>query len=179
MTRGKQHTMFTKATFHTFEPPQLAIAYDKTMKQIMEDNDPDKKFDEKLAVVFHKYCDILDVSYHLLLSESKDLEKLIQSAPGFLVNQGSIPIPAAARLFDIDETSFLDLLERNQHFVDFRNLEDHASPGIMLNIHLRKFLCDSNRSLRHYHNPRPHHLAICLKYYQLTFNCPWSGTEGP
>jgi hypothetical protein len=44
----------------------------------MEENeDPGKKFDQRLAVVFYKYRDILDASYHLFLSESRDLENLI------------------------------------------------------------------------------------------------------
>ena len=139
------------------------IAFDATMKQI--EKDPDSKFNENLANVFYKYRDILDASYHLLLAESRDLEKLIQFAPGFLVMKHFEIIPDVVKLLDIDETSFLDLLERNRHLVDFLPDEDPAFPRVRLNHHVRDFLTDRNRSIGHYHNPRHYHLAICLNYY--------------
>jgi len=111
-----------------------------------------------------------------LLSEFNELKKLIQFAPGFLVVE-PMPVPVMAWLLDVDETSFLDLLEKNRLFVDFFELRGHASPGVTLKRHLREFLSDKNRSMGHYHNPAPHHLAICLKHYKSIFDHPWSDTE--
>ena len=154
------------------------ISGDWTMKQIEEEyseESPNKRFDEKLAIILHKYRDILDASYHHLLSGSNDLEKLMQFAPGFLVI-APMPVPVIAWLLDVDETPFLDLLERNRRFVDFFEFRG-SNPGVMLNRHLREFLSDKNRSIGRYHNPTPHHLVICLKHYKSILDHPWSDTE--
>jgi hypothetical protein len=169
--------VFTFSDWYNTRGHHSEIAGDWTMKQIEEEysKDPDKRFDEKLAIIYYKYRVILDASYHLLLSGSNDLEELIQFAPGFLVIR-HMPVPVIAWLLDVDETSFLDLLERNRHFVNFFELRGPA-PGVMLNRHLREFLSDRNRSIGHYHDPTPHHLAICLKHYKSIFDHPWSDME--
>jgi hypothetical protein len=173
--------MFTKAKWMQGweEFTKLGVAHDRTVKQIEDKypEDPENKFDERVAIVFYKYRDILDASYHHLLSESRHLEKLIQFAPGFLVLRRFMGIPGVAKLLEVDETSFLELLEGARHFVNFLHPNDIASSGVRLNIHAREFLCDRNRSLGHYHNPRSHHFAICLKNYNLTFDHPWSNIE--
>ena len=175
LTCNKQQMMFTKAKWISWH--SMGVAHDITVKQIDEHpEDPDKKFDERVAVVFHKYRDILDASYHRLLLESPNLEKLIQFAPGFPVLQKFMTVPAVAKLLEVDETSFLELLEGARHFVTFLHPNDIASSGVRLNIHACDFLWDRNRSIGHYHNPRSHHLAICLKDYNLTFDHPWSDT---
>jgi len=174
LTRIKQQ-VFIKAGSSETWAHYLKIAYDRTTKKIEEHKCPDNKFNEKLAIVFYKYRDILDASYHLLLSESKDLEKLIQFTPGFLVMNHFMSIPDVGKLL-VGETSFLDLLERNRHFVNVLDRRGHSSPEAMLNIHLRQFLCDRDRSVGHYYNPKPHHLAICLGY-DFTFNRSWSDTD--
>ena len=164
--------VFTQAgvmPYHHF----TEIAFDATMKQIPEQQHCDNKFNKRLANVFYKYRDVLDASYNLLLAESRDLDELIQFAPGFFVMMSFEFIPDVAMVLDIDETSFLDLLERNRHFVDFLHLKDHASPHVRLNLHVRDFLTDRNRSIGHHHNPRPHHLAICFNYSRLSFDHPW------
>ena len=165
--------MFTKAKW---SKNCLGIAYDRTVKQIEDEypKDPEKKFDERMALVFYKYRDILDASYRRLLSESRDLEDLIQFVPGFLVLRQFMTIRNVAKMLDVDENSFLDLLQRARHFVNFLHRNDMASSAVMLNIHAREFLFDRNRSIGHHHNPRSHHFAICLKYYNLAFNHPWS-----
>jgi hypothetical protein len=166
--------MFTKAQWIESWPDYLGVAYDRTVKQIEDEypEDPEKKFDERVAIVFYKYRDILDASYHRLLSESTNLGKLIQFAPGFLVLQELMTIPDVAKLLEVDEASFLVLLEGARHFVNFSHPNDIASSRVWLNEHAREFLCDRNRSLGHYHNPRSHHFAICLKGYNLTFDHP-------
>ena len=100
--------MFTKAKWIKKWQDSFGIAYDSTVKQIEDEcsEDPEMKFNEKIAIVFYKYRDILDASYHHLLSESKDLEELIQFAPGFLVLRQFMPIPDVAKLLDVDESSF-------------------------------------------------------------------------
>jgi hypothetical protein len=150
-----------------------------TVKQVEDaySEYPEKKFDKKIATVFYKYRDMLDASYHGLLSESRDLEELIQFAPGFLVLRQFMTITDVAKLLDVNENSFLDLLQRARHFVNFLDPNDIASSGVRLNIHALEFLCDRNRSIGHYHNPRSHHFAICLKDYNLAFNHPWSDIE--
>jgi hypothetical protein len=172
--------MFTKANWYKGWQDSLGIAHDRTVKEIEDEypEDPEKKFDERVAIVFYKYRDILDASYHLLLSESRDLEKLIQLVPGFLVLRQFLTIPDVAKLLEVDATSLLELLERARHFVNFLHPNDIASSGVRLNIHAREFLCDRNRSIGHYHNPRSHHFAICLKNYNLIFDHPWSDIEG-
>jgi len=144
------------------------IVHDKTMEETEEEysKDPAKKFDAKLAIILYKYRDILDKSYHLLFSGIKDLENLIRLAPDFFIMEGKLHIPDIARLLDIEETLFLDLLERNEHFVNW------TSQGVMLNRHLRGFLSDRKRSKDRYCNPRPHHFAICLKIYNVAFDLP-------
>ncbi|KIM46666.1 hypothetical protein M413DRAFT_440266 [Hebeloma cylindrosporum] len=161
------HMMFTKRK--TGWQGILGNAHDRTVKQI-EDEFPEdhyKKFDERMAIVFYKYRDILDASYHLWLSESRALEELIQFAPGFLVMRQFMTIRDAATLLDVNETLFLDLLERVRPFVNF--LLSNVSAGVRFNVHARDFLCDKTRSMGHYHNPRFHHFSICLKDYKLTF----------
>ena len=150
-------------------------------KQIEDEypEDPEKKYDERVTVVYCKYRDILDASYHRLLSESTNLDKLIQFAPGFLVLQEFMTIPDVAQLLEVDETLFLQLLEGARHFVNFLHPSDIVSPAVRLNDHAREFLCDRNRSLGHYYHPRSHHFAICLKDYNLTFDHPWSNIESP
>ena len=120
---------------------------------------------------YSKYRDILDASYHRLLSESTNLEKLIQFAPGFPVLRQFMTIPNVAKLLEVDETSFLELLRGARHFVNFLHPSDITSSEVevRLNDHVCEFLCDRNRSLGHYHNPRSHHFAICLKLYNLIF----------
>ena len=176
LTESKQHMMFTKAKWCKNWEDSLGIAFDRTVKQIEDEypEDPEKKFDERVAIVFYKYRDILDASYRRLLSESRDLEDLIQFAPGFLVLRRFTTIPNVAKMLDVDENTFLDLLQRARHFVNFLHRNDMASSAVMLNIHAREFLCDRNRSIGHYHNPRSHHYAICLKSYNLALNHPWS-----
>src|SRR6266568_4341289 len=121
------------------------ILLEKDEQRFSENSD--MKFDKRLAMIHSKYRNILDASYHLLLSESSDLEKLIQFAPGFIVLWYLLPIPDVAKLLDIDETSFLGLIERNRHFVAFKESRDHTFPSVMPNSHLCKFLSDRNRSL--------------------------------
>ena len=77
--------MFTTAEWREGWKDSSSIAYDITVKEIEEGNHYGKEFNERIATIFYKYRDILDASYHRLLSESRDLEKLIQFAPGFLV----------------------------------------------------------------------------------------------
>ena len=172
---GKQQMAFTTVKYYDVPGHLSDIFFDRSLKAIEENNDPNKKFNEKLANIFYKYRDILDASYHRLLSESRDLEELIQFSPGFFVLRHFMTIPDVAKLLDVDESSFLDLLHRARHFVNF--LHSNASCRVRLNIHAREFLCDRNRSVDHYHNPRFHHFAICLKVSNLTFNHPWSDME--
>jgi len=166
--------MFTKAKWYNGWEGSLGIARDKTVTQIENEylKDPEKKFDGRIAIVFYKYRDILDASYHPLLSESRDLEKLIRFAPGFLVLRQFMKIRDVAKLLDVDESLLLDLLERVRHFINFLHPDDIASPVVRLNNHVHEFLCNSNRSMDHYHHPRSHHFAICLKHYNLIFNPP-------
>lgn len=153
----------------------LGVTHDRTVKQIEYEysEDPERKFDERVAIVFYEYRDILDASYHRLLSESTNLEKLLQFAPGFFVLQDFMTIPDVAKLLEVDETSFRGLLEGARHFVNFLHPNDIASSRVMFNTHICEFLCDRNRSIGHYHDPRSHHFAICLKRYNLTFDHPW------
>jgi hypothetical protein len=150
------------------------IIYGKTMEEMEEEysKDPDKECDERLAIILYKYRDVLDASYHLLLSESNELEELMEFAPEFFIISCPRPIPNMARLFDVDETAFLDLLERNRHFVNFF-MWNHASPSVGLNRHLCDFLSDRNRARAHYRDLKPHRHAICLKLYELVFGHPW------
>ena len=179
LTESKQHMMFTMARWPQGWEDSLRVAHDMTVKQVEDaySEYPEKKFDKKIATVFYKYCDMLDASYHGLLSESRDLEELIQFAPGFLVLREFMTIPDVAKLLDVDESSFLDLLQKARHFVNFQHPNDIASSGIMFNFHAREFLCDRNRSIGHYHNSRSHHIAICLKVYNLAFDHSWSDME--
>ena len=158
----------------------MGVSYDRTVKEIEDEHpeDPEKKFDESAAIVYSKYRDILDASYHRLLSESTNLEKLIQFAPGFPVLRQFMTIPNVAKLLEVDETSFLGLLEGARHFVNFSHPNNITSSEVRLNDHVCEFLCDRNRSLGHYHNPRSHHFAICLKLYNLIFDHPWSDLGG-
>ena len=146
------------------------------MKEIEDEHpeDPEKKSDESAAIVYSKYRDILDASYHRLLSESTNLEKLIQFAPGFPVLRQFMTIPNVAKLLEVDESSFLELLEGARHFVNFSHPNDITFCKVRLNDHTREFLCDRNRWLGHYHNPRSHHFAICLRRYNLIFDHPQS-----
>ena len=171
--------MFTKARWPEGWRHFWAFADDRTVKQIEDEypEDPDQKFDERIATVFYKYHNILNASYHHLLSESRDLEELFQFAPGFLVLQQFMTIPDIVKLLDVDESSFLALLKRARHFVNFRHPNDIASSEVRLNIHACEFLCDRNRSIGHYHNPRFHHFAICLQDYNFTFDHPWLDIE--
>jgi len=171
--------MFTKAKWYKGWEDSLGIAHDRTVTQIENEypEDPEKKFDKRVAIAFYKYRDILDASYHLLLSEFRDLEQLIQFAPGFLVLRQFMKITDVAKLLDVDESLLLDLLERVRHLINFLHPNDIASSAVRLNVHVHDFLCDSNRSMHHYHHPGSHHFAICLKYYNLTFNHPWSDIE--
>jgi hypothetical protein len=180
LTCSKQQMVFTKAKWTSWH--SMGVAHDRTVKQIEDEyseysGDPEKKFDEGVASVFYQYRDILDASYHRLLSESTNLEKLFQFAPDFFVLRTSLTIPDVAKLLEVDETSFLGLLEGARHFVNFSHSNDIASSEVKLNDHAREFLCDRNRSLGHYHNPRSHHFAICLKRYNLIFNHPWSDIQ--
>jgi len=147
----------------------------KTMEQIKEEysKDPHKKYDERLGIILYKYRDVLDASYHLLLSKSNDLEKLFQFAPDFFVIEDYKDTPDIASLLDIDETILWDLLERNRHFVNFN------SSWVVLNRHFRDFLSDRNRSRGYYHNLRPHRLSLCLRFYKLIFDHPWLDNENP
>jgi hypothetical protein len=169
--------MFTKAKW--VRRHSLGVAHDRTVKQIDDEypEGPEKKFDVMVAIVFYKYRDILDASYHRLLSESTYLEKLLELAPGFLVLLEFMRIPDVAQLLEVDETSFRKLLDGARHFVNFLHPIDIASSGVRLNVHAREFLCDRNRSIGHYHNPRSHRFAICLKVYNLAFHHPWSDIE--
>ena len=177
LTCSKQHMMFTKTKWIKGWQDSFGVAHDKTVKEIESEypEDPEKKFDDRVAIVFYRYRDILDASYHRLLSESTNLENLIQFAPGFLVLREFMTIPDAAKLLEVDETSFLELLRGARHFVNFLHPSDITSSEVevRLNIHVHEFLCDRNRSIGHYHNPRSHHFAICLKDYNLTFDHPW------
>jgi hypothetical protein len=170
---------FTTAKWYDVPGHLSDIFFDRTMKKIEKNNDPDKKFNWKLANIFYRYRDILDASYNLFFSQCRDLEKLMQFAPGFLVLEHFMPIPDVARMFDVNETAFLDLLERTRDFVNFLDASDNASPEIRLNVHVREFLCDRNRSIGHYQTPRSHRLAICLKVFEWTFDRPWSNPESP
>jgi len=176
---AKQQMAFTATKWYDIPGHLSEIFFDRTMKPIERNNDPDKKFNEKLANIFYKYRDILDASLNLFLSESKDLENLMQVAPGFLVMKHFMPIPDAARMFDVNETTFLDMLKRTRDFVNFSDANDSDSPEVRLNLHVREYLCDKNRSLGHFQKPRSHHLAICLKVFEWTFNRPWSDPESP
>jgi hypothetical protein len=120
--------MFTRAEWYGSWPHWSEVNYDSTLKDVESaqyPEDSDKRFNERLAIIFYKYRDILDASYHLLLSESNDLEKLIQLAPGLLVIEPFTPVPDIVRLLNINEASFLDLLERNRHFLNFLKPKNH------------------------------------------------------
>lgn len=179
MANGKQQMTFTTAKWHDVPGHLSDIFFDKTMKPIKGNNDPDKKFNEALAKILDKYREILDASYNRFFSKSRDLETLMQKAPGFLVLEHFMPIPDVVRMFEVDESAFLDLLERTRDFVNFFDTTDNASPEIRLNVHVREFLCDKNRSTGHYQKPRFHHLAICLKVFKWTFERPSSDPECP
>jgi hypothetical protein len=171
--------MFTRAEWYGSWPHWSEVNYDSTLKDVESaqyPEDSDKRFNERLAIIFYKYRDILDASYHLLLSESNDLEKLIQLAPGLLVIEPFTPVPDIVRLLNINEASFLDLLERNRHFLNFLKPKNRPYLELVVNLHLREFLADRSRSRGHYYDPVPHHLAICLNEYKLTFDNdhPWS-----
>lgn len=60
----------------------------------------------KLRDVYYKYRNMLNVSYHRLLSESRDLEELVQFALGFLILWLFMAIPDVVKLLDVDESSF-------------------------------------------------------------------------
>ena len=180
LTESKKHMMFTEVRWPESWKHSWAVARDRTVKEIEDEcsGSVEEKFDERVAIVFYKYRDILDASYHRLLSESRDLEELLQFAPGFLVLRRVMAILDVAKLLDVEESSFLDLLRKARHFVNFLHRNDIASDsGVRLNIHAYEFLCDRNRSISHYHNPRSHHFAICLKCYNLIFDHPWSDIE--
>ena len=138
------------------------------MRQTEDDKDPDKKFDQRPAIVFYKYRDILDGSYHFFLSESGDMENLIQFAPGFIVVKNFTFIQHIVKVLDVHGLSLLDLSKRNRRFVSLLNHSGHASPEVMFNIHFREFLSDRNRSIGHYQDPITHHLAVYLKGYNIT-----------
>ena len=176
---GKQQMAFTTVKYYDVPGHLSDIFFDRSLKAIEENNDPNKKFNEKLANIFYKYRDILDASYNLFFSERSDLENLMQFTPGFLVLEHFMPIPDVARMFDLDEIEFLDLLEKTRDFVNFLDASDTASSEIRLNIHVREFLCNRNRSISHYQKPRSHHFAICLKVFDWTFERPWSNPESP
>lgn len=67
--------MLTRIKSQVFVKVESSETWPRYLK-IEEHKDSDNKFNEKLAIVFYKYRDILDASYRLLLSESRDLERL-------------------------------------------------------------------------------------------------------
>ena len=66
LTCSKQHMMFTKTKWIKGWQDSFGVAHDKTVKEIESEypEDPEKKFDDRVAIVFYRYRDILDASYH-------------------------------------------------------------------------------------------------------------------
>jgi len=137
--------------------------------------DPDKKLDEKLAVVFYKYRKVVDACYAKEFSGSC-MNELIESVPGFLVLRIENTVENVAAIFGVDVEIVRNPVEKNRPFIRFSRYDD-SSGFIILKAHVKEYLGDQSRSGYHYHDRRLHHISIARRGLSLMFANPWSVLE--
>ncbi|KAF8162767.1 hypothetical protein B0H34DRAFT_692893 [Crassisporium funariophilum] len=183
------HMMFNKWSWHegkfrggaehdrTLSYIVASAEHDRTRSYIVasypktKEENPHLAENPRYSKVFYNYRTILDECYHAAFSASSDMDDLIKSLPGILVQRLEMPLQGIADVFAVDLHLAKDLLDRNRQFIGiFKPAPGHFA----LNVLVSEYLRDASRCGMHYHDPLLHHIAICRRYLSVLFNCHWS-----
>ncbi|KAF8167119.1 hypothetical protein B0H34DRAFT_1156 [Crassisporium funariophilum] len=142
---------------------------DWTLHTVLDEypKDPAQVENPTFAAIFYKCRSMLDASYRVAFSRSTNLHNLLISIPGFLVQGLRLSI-----LVDADLAR--DLIGTNRPFISGNFDPTNGPEKVILNRHVADFLLDQERSREHYHNPTPHHIHICRRYFSRLCEAHWS-----
>jgi hypothetical protein len=138
--------------------------------------------DPKVLEIYEGYRLILYQHYHFALSNSSDLNHLLQLLPGWPLIYEHLSLQGIAKYFDADPEIISGLFTRCACFL---SMYDHGDGTcrFMLSRHVSEFIFDQSESQQHFddpiNNPSYHRLKLASQCVRLLHGCHQSDRSIP